>query len=158
MGDSGRYERTGSGVWRLVEPEPRRPAFAAPGPLSRPAAAPASSGSGVRPAAAPPVAVPASSASGPSGSPSGVRSSPSGVRSSTSGVRARTLPGDPVMRSRALAAQARLDAEQGQWASAETNFRLALHYAPNDPRLQAELKAASEAREAARRAPGQRLR
>ena len=61
------------------------------------------------------------------------------------------MPADPLMRSRALAAAARADLAQGQLASAETNFRLALHYAPGDRRLQEELKQASEAREASRR-------
>jgi Flp pilus assembly protein TadD len=55
------------------------------------------------------------------------------------------------MRSRALAAAARTDLAQGQLASAETNFRLALHYAPSDRRLQEELKEVAELREAVRR-------
>ena len=98
MTDSGKYQRTGSGVWKLFEPSTPTPA---------PRAAPHTP--------------------------------------------ARGLPADPLARAMALAAQARADVARGQWASAEANFRLALHYAPGHRSLEEELKGAIEGREKFRR-------
>jgi hypothetical protein len=51
-----------------------------------------------------------------------------------------------------LAEQARADLLKEQWASAETNLRLALTFTPADAQLTAELKAVVEVREQQRRA------
>jgi hypothetical protein len=59
-------------------------------------------------------------------------------------------------RATAFAELARADFEKGNFASAETNFRLAVTFAPNDPRLRNELKKVVETRDAARRSPGPR--
>ncbi len=105
MGGNGNFVRTASGVWKLEEAQPARPA--------------------------PPVS-----------------SQPSGLRRTTP---ARGLPQEPAERARVLAAQARAELAKGNHAAAETSYRLALTFAPNDAQLGQELKAVAAARDRARR-------
>jgi hypothetical protein len=85
-------------------------------------------------------------------------SKPTPAPSAASRTPARGLPLDPQARARVLAEQARTDMGKGLWASAETNFRLALTFAPTDAQLATELKAAVDARDKARRAQSRPLR
>lgn len=67
------------------------------------------------------------------------------------GPHARGLPVTPRERADSLAELGRADLAKGNLVGAETNFRLAVTYAPYDPHLKAELKHAVEAREVARK-------
>lgn len=95
MGDSDRYVRSSSGLWRPDGSMPD-PAF---------------------------------------------RSSPSSHR----------LPIAPKDRAATFAELARADMLKGNFSSAETNFRLAVTYAPTDVGLHLELKGAIAAHDAVRR-------
>ena len=68
---------------------------------------------------------------------------------------AHRLPIAPKERAASFAELARIDMEKGNFGSAETNFRLAVTYAPEDVRLHLELKEAIAAHDAARRGPPQ---
>jgi len=63
----------------------------------------------------------------------------------------RGLAAAPRDRATSFAELARADFAKGNLTSAETNYRLATTFAPNDPRLRAELRKVVEARDALRR-------
>lgn len=138
-------ERSPSGLFRLFSKPSSSPsnATAKPGTGSHPSVA-AKPGTGSHPSVA---AKPGSGAftAVPASSPSGL------VRPSAP----RGLPAEPKGKAEMLLLQAITHCENGAWAAAETNLRLALTFDPHDGLLKRKLDEVVATRDAQRRAAQQ---